>query len=225
MKKVLVGLGAMLLVAGMAVSASATTFTDTQTLNVTLGEGLLAQLFVADNTVSYTHNTPADFEVPYDTVNSASLTISGYWIDDNNDEVAVEGTAVGFLTEGGDYEEPHEIGHFQLVWHGWFPSLEWVVDGIDPGFDDPSVSTFDIASTFTSWTAGSPIGVTITANGGLLDGLLKINTSTFELDYENGTAPDNGTAPAPTPEPATMLLFGTGLAGLVGARRRTMKKA
>ncbi len=55
------------------------------------------------NTCTYIYATPTNFEVPDDTVNSTTLEIAGYWINDNNDEVAISGTAVGTLVEGGVY--------------------------------------------------------------------------------------------------------------------------
>ena len=182
---------------GFAGIASALTFTDTQILDVIIGEGPVAQFFWGDS-YSYTHATPSDFEVPWDTVNSASLDISGYWIDDNNDQVQVSGSAVGTLTPGGSY--------------GWYWDWGWQWD------DTPSVSTFDISSTFSSWSTGDPLGITIVADGAFGDGFLQLDTSTFNLNYENGTAP--------VPEPSTILLMGTGLLGIIGfGRKRFNKKA
>ena len=198
MKKILTFLCAVTLVLGLVGSASAISFTDTQTLDVTIGEGPGAQYFWED-TFSYTHATPADFEVPWDIVNSATLDISGYWIDDNNDTVEVEGTAVGTLTPGGSY--------------GW----EWSWSGGWNWNDNPSISSLDIASTFSAWTAGAPLNISITANGGWGDGILELDTSTFTLDYDNGAAP--------VPEPSTILLMGIGLLGLVGYSRKRSKKS
>jgi len=62
-----------------------------------------------------------------------------------------------------------------------------------------------------------------------IDAPVDFNT-TLPAPYNNhpgGLFVDNITyqkAPLPTPEPATMLLFGTGLAGIIGLRRKNSKK-
>lgn len=176
--------------------ANALIYTNVQdNLGITLAEGPIVDLFTT-NTATYTHLMPGDFEVPWDIVNSASLTIEGYFVDGNNDSVSVAGSFVGTLNSGGSY--------------GWLPFIG--------SWDNPSVSAFDVSSALSSWTTGASLGVTVTANGGFLDGIIEIEKSTFTLDYDNQTAP--------VPEPSTMLLFGAGLAGLVGySRKRSSKKA
>jgi hypothetical protein len=139
---------------------------------------------------SWTHSTPGDFEVPFDKVNSATITLRAFGVDGTNDKLFVEGKYVGKL-QNSSWE-----------WAGWW---NWYLD-------DPS---YNIASVFSSWESGSPLDLKISYNEqGFLNGFF-LQSSTFQLDYEN--------SPAPVPEPASMLLFGTGLI-VFGITGRKFKK-
>ena len=189
MKKILMVVSAMMIISGMAGDASAISVEKIISLNIILAEGPVANLLYK-NSYTYEHETPEDFEVPWDTVNSATLKIDGYYIDGNNDTVKIQNKWVGNLT-------PKER-------NSWF----WKRD-------KSSVSSFNIESTFSSWSTGAPFKVTITADGDLGDGILELSTSTFTLDYDNQVAP--------VPEPSTLLLLGAGLLGLTGYRRRRFR--
>jgi hypothetical protein len=161
-------------------------FTDYQILNQPLGGGVYSY--------TYTHDTPGDFEVPYDTVNSASLTIkaknvSAEILGIEDDLVFAECWLQGTLNT--------ETRH-------------WLWGYVTDPYSTTTFNLDNFIDVFTlGWDTGDPLHITV---AGLECGSLTLIDSTFSLDYENGSAP--------VPEPATLLLLGTGLLGAAGLRRR-----
>lgn len=113
---------------------------------------------------SWQHAVTSNFSVPYDTVNSATLTISGWGIGGGNDYVYAESALQGVLT--GDSST----------------TLRWLWTETN--------SEFDLADVFLTWTAGDPLDVRLNyTDNRFLHGGFLLTQSVFSLNYENGEAP------------------------------------
>jgi hypothetical protein len=58
------------------------------------------QIFMGNGYTTWHHTVDPDFTVPYDTVNSASLTIFGFAVDGNNNVISYEQNIAGPLNTG-----------------------------------------------------------------------------------------------------------------------------
>ncbi len=155
----------------------------------------LGGLNYGNDLITWTHDAPSDFEVPYDIIYSATITITYNWIEtETGENVKLDGSIIGTLDT------------YSSCWLWGNP------------MDDLAFAEFDVAAELDPFDNGSLLNLSLKINesGDWSGKDYILGTSTFDLDYENGSAP--------VPEPATMVLFGLGLIGLAGASRKKLKK-
>jgi hypothetical protein len=142
------------------------------------------------------HTTPSDLNVPTDTVTAADLFLKMTLYKD------VDGLSVAVVEDAilkFDISADNNVGYKY---------------------------TSDLLGAFlVNWSMGDKLHVyfewqahdTFKTNGDVdQDAWINLSRSAIGIDYGNGTKP--------VPEPATMLLFGTGLIGLAGFSIRRKKK-
>lgn len=159
-KMILTVLAAGLLMVGICGTSSATTFTSTTDLTNLGFYGALT----GTGTVSWTQAMPFDFQIPYDTVNSATLKIYTNYVNGNNDRIFVESSYVGNLLND----------------KGW----SWCTNPLEK-------SVFNIAPFITApWATGAPVDITLKYNENFFTaGILYLDRSVLTLDYNNVAAP------------------------------------
>lgn len=185
-KRVMLSAGLMgSLLCGLAGHAQANVVY-TNTVNFTTNN-----TFTGSGTFNWQHAVTSDFQVPFDTVNSASLTIHSQRAVDGNDDVYVVNLS----------QLLNDLGALGASGNSNFTTTLAIPNGV-----------------FTAgWASGQPLNLSLLYNqGSRSNDTLTMLSSTLMLDYNNQTAISSTSVP----EPAPAFLMLLAMAGLMVARRR-----
>ncbi|MBJ6799787.1 PEP-CTERM sorting domain-containing protein [Geomonas sp. Red259] len=154
MRAIWAGILTAALMLGATGIAGATFYTSTTDLD---------KILTGAGTLSWQQDMPGDFEMPYDTVNSAKLTIYSNFVNGGNDAVQVESNILGILKNDT----------------GW----TW--------FWNPMESTgFDVASSITApWGQGQSLDISLLYDERGCLNFLYLDKSVLCLNYNNQVAP------------------------------------
>jgi hypothetical protein len=166
MKRIITVVFALFLFFGISGSANAILFTDTVDVGALYGADSQGRIWQGYDPVVYTweHSTPADFSVPADIVNSATLDVYVGWVDTyGDDHLDVASLSLPLNTNTATYSL--DIGEVFVNWTKGEPlaaSLTIYEDELAAGYPD--------------W-----------------GGDIILGNSQFSLDYENAPVPEPAT--------------------------------
>ena len=176
----------------------------------------------ADVTVNRTSSTTAIITFTGDSSGGFTYLIGGAQAADLNVANATSFTATGFTFTGGKTSGGNPTGftpsYFPNNSVSQFGKLNLQIDNNDGFPDAVSQLIFTLTNTGGSWADAASV-LTPDADGFLAAAHIFVVDSTG-ANPATGFA-GNGT---PIPEPATMLLLGSGLIGLAGLARKRFKK-
>ncbi len=158
-KTLLTGLAVGTIMVASSGVANATFFSSTVDLNKVLsGHG----------TYSWSQAMPDDFQVPYDKIENATLTVYASWVDGNNDFISFNNQQLGMLQ-----------------------SESWSWKNFQSNFNIASV--IPIADVLNPWKEKDPFKVSLSYDEGCFN-FLYLNKAVLNMNYTNEVAP----VPEPT---------------------------